>query len=505
MIDNCGIPGTRTPEPHQMSTNPTDRPNILVIMSDQHSPHVIGCAGDDVVRTPILDQLAADGIRFDATYCPSPVCCASRSSFMTGRYPTNTGVWCNSAMLNSSMPTWAHVLGLAGYETSLIGRMHFDGPDQYHGFENRPIGEFGARHPGAPGGGERYPTGQGRNAIEACGHGTTTYQWLDRRVADAACDYLQDRATSNRPFAAVVGFVLPHCPFIAPKELFDYYHDRVTLPPQQDDHPPMIQDYLRPRKQADPPMDPKYVRGARAAYYGMCELMDELIGQVLSALESSGLAENTLVIYTSDHGEMVGEHSCWTKNVYYEASARVPMLVRWPGVVKPGAVSDRVCNLVDIGPTLADIVGAEDVPDWDGRSLLPLLHGEETSWDNATKSEIVDTSINPPSPSRMLRRDQWKIWAHLDTDDQLHVTLFDLNRDPDEMHDLASDPQHQSTRDSLFTELMNGWDPQAARAITQQKRKDFRLVSQWGRVMQPRLPEQVPPPPADLEDDVVLV
>ena len=281
-------------------------PNILVLLSDQHSKFHLGCYGDPLVRTPNLDRLAAEGMRFDAAYCPAPLCCPSRMSFMTGRTPSRNQVWGNHHTLNSGIPTWPHALGAAGYDTALIGRMHFNGPDQRHGFFQRPLGEYSARFPGAPEEGgprwQRFPattSGQSRPAVEIAGRGTTTYQYFDEQVTAATCSFLQKKANADRPFAAVAGFVLPHCPFIAPKELFDYYYAKVDIPPVENPQPATIQRFRRLRGLLDPPLDDQRVRVARAAYFALCEYFDQLIGQVLACLDQTGLSQNTLVVYTS--------------------------------------------------------------------------------------------------------------------------------------------------------------------------------------------------------------
>ncbi len=484
-----------------------NRPNILVIMSDQHSKHVLGCYGDPVVRTPHLNRLAAEGIRFANTYCASPVCCPSRMSFMTGRTPSHNRGWSNQQILNPAIPTWAHVLGIAGYETSLLGRMHFEGQDQYHGFENRPIGEMFAVHPGGFKG-EKYPSGQSRQVMELSGRGTTTYQWMDEKVTDATCDYLKNRSgkSQNRPFAAVVGFVLPHCPFIAPKDLFDYYHDRVDIPKVEADQPAMIRWYRKSRG-IDTPLDDRRVRIARAAYYALCEFTDALIGRILACLDETGLAENTLVVYCSDHGEMAGEHGCWTKNTYYEGSVGVPLIARLPDAIEPGVTCGAVCNLLDLGPTFADLAGAETLPDWDGRSLWPTLCGNHPAdWSDETCSEVVDGSTHPNIPSRMIRSGKWKLWADQEVPGQApNVALFDLENDPQELQDLGQDPRHAKIRQQLLEKVQKSWDPDAIRRAADRKRQDYTLVREWVQAVKPDLPETLPPPPPEIEDDVEIL
>ena len=259
-----------------------DRPNILLIISDQHSKHHLGCYGDPLVRTPHLDRLAREGMRFANAYTAAPLCVPARMAFMTSRRPSANQVWDNAHVLNSALPTWAHAVGAAGYETALIGRMHFVGPDQRHGFERRPMGEYSAHHPGAQRqGGPMFKdipastSGQSRECVEIAGYGRTTYQSFDDRVADATCTYLDEKAQgSNRPFAAVAGFVLPHCPFFAPKDLYEYYYDRVDIPADDPATDPAAVTHFKKNRLLTDPLPEERIRVARAAYFGLCEYFD---------------------------------------------------------------------------------------------------------------------------------------------------------------------------------------------------------------------------------------
>lgn len=482
-------------------------PNILVIMTDQHSKYFIGCYGNRTVRTPNLDRLASEGMRFTNAYCASPLCVPSRMSFMTGRTPSRNRVWSNECILGSGIPTWAHVMGAAGYETSLIGRMHFVGPDQRHGFENRPIGEPGAIHPGAVvqctdpsqraalyyhGG-----SGQTRSAVTQAGRGRTTYQYFDEQRIPVACDYLRQRAKGGgRPFAAVLGLTLPHCPFIAPKELYDHYIQHIDVPPIESRQPPTVLRFRRQRRILDPPLTDKQIRVARAAYCGLCEHVDSLIGQVLRCLDETGLAKRTLVVYTSDHGEMAGEHGCWWKNTYYEGSVGVPLIARLPGTIAPGSVSDAICNLMDLGPTFAEIADTR-MTDIDGRSLWPILRGQPpATWENETFSECHEAS-------RMIRAGKWKLWVY-DDDEHLPPSLFNLEDDPGELNDLGHDPQHAGIRDELLGKIRRDWDPDMVRRESQRNRRDFDTIAKWTRAVNPPAPDSVKAPPRSYEDNVEL-
>ncbi len=484
-------------------------------MTDQHSPHVLGCYGDRTVRTPNLDRLATEGTRFSNAYCASPLCVPSRMSFMTARYPHRNRVWNNGHILSSSVPTWAHVLGAAGYETCLVGRMHFVGSDQRHGFEKRPIGDYSGVPPGVPRKGGpgwtddlKGTSGQTRRAVEVAGSGTTSYQWYDDQVADEFGRFIRRKAASadNRPFAAVCGLLLPHCPFVAPTDLFDYYYDRVDIPDVESNQPETIRRFRSDRDILDPPLDIERTRVARAAYYGMVEYMDRVVGRILDELEKAGYGDDTVVIYCSDHGESAGEHGCWWKSNYYESSVGVPLIVRAPGTTSHGIVSHEVCNLIDIGPTLCDYAGTRFSPAVDGRSLRPVLDDRPSENRSFTFSELVDsrTKGTTPLPSRMIRDKRWKLWYFGD-DAGLPPVLFDLEKDPDEVDDLGDSPEHSGIRDELLSRLLDGWNPKDVLADSVEKTEEHATIAAWGEQVLPPAPDAFPQPDARrLETDLRL-
>ena len=490
----------------------TDKPNILLIMSDQHSKHVLSCYGNKIVRTPNLDRLAAEGIRFTDAYCPAPLCVPSRMSFMTARTPSRNRVWTNKNILNSETPTWAHLMRLAGYDTALIGRMHFEGPDQRHGFDERPIGERSAGPPGMKLRGgpmhTRFPSsthGQSRPSVEIAGKGRTLRQWADEARMQAAVDWIEARGRNPgpHPFAAVAGFVLPHCPFIAPESLFDYYYGRIDVPQIEEDQPLSTRRFRARCDILEPPLDPEHIRVARAAYFGLCEQVDILIGRVLDALDRSGLAENTLVIYTSDHGDMAGEHGCWWKSIYYEGSAGIPMIARWPGVIRTGTTQSAICSLMDIGPTFAEIAGAEFPYPVQGRSLLRLMTDEtDPDWIQETVSEFVER--RGMIPSRMIRSGPWKLWQDHGPDAPPPV-LFNLQDDPDELRDLADDPDHTEIRRDLLEKLRADWNPDTVRRECAEREQHYDLLAAHTRATDAQSPDNIEYPPAEYEADVRLL
>lgn len=492
------------------------QPNILVIMTDQHARRVAGCYGDPVVETPSIDRLAEQSLVFDDAYCPAPLCVPSRMAFLTGRYPHRNRVLDNGHMLSSSIPTWAHALGAAGYETALMGKMHFVGPDHRHGFELRPLGEFLARYPGVPElGGPRWTkfpggtSGQQRVSVDTVGTGFTTYQWFDRAVADAACGYLRqtarERSRGGRPFAAFVGFNLPHCPFVAPKDLFEHYRETVPMPTPEASPPPTVRRFQERRGIANPPVPDEQVRLARAAYYALVTHVDRLIGEVLDTLEQTGQAEETLVVYCSDHGEMAGRHGCWWKSLYYEDAAGVPLIVRYPGMRRAGERTRAVVNLLDLAPTFCDVTDAE-MSRLDGSSLLPLLDDpSEDGRFTTTYSELSDPKGGPnPLLSRMIRSGRHKLWRFFD-DEELPPVLFDLEDDPEEMHDLSASAEHHGIRKQLEDRLCEGWDPETVAAACEEETEARELFAAYGAHVRPYVPETLAVPLPWVESDVEIV
>ena len=455
----------------------------------------MGCAGDDVVRTPHMDRLAQAGVRFDSCYCPAPLCVPSRMSFMSGLYPSRSRVWSNSCILGSGIPTFAHGLGTAGYETVLAGRMHFVGPDQRHGFEHRLVGELTAVYPGAPL--KALPrelwvaTGQSRAAVTTAGPGRTGYQAYDEAVAEACEHFLQSHRAPERPFCLVAGFVLPHCPFVCRKEDWDYYINRVTLPHIPEGHfdrlHPAVQ-LWRSNRGVEDLCEDEILR-ARAGYYGLVTHLDRQIGRITEALNASGLADNTIVIYTSDHGEMAGEHGMWWKSSFYEGSAGIPLIVSRPGQEGVAAPSGRVVNLVDVGPTVLDMAGADSPEGIDGRSFAALLDGRGNDWLDETFSEH-GPSMGVPA-CRMIRRGPWKLTHY----EGYRPQLFNLEDDPGEWHDLGEDPAHQEIREQLHTRVLDGWSGRRVTKALERRAREWDLQASWFARVQPDCREQWAAPP----------
>lgn len=460
------------------------RPSIVLIMSDQHNPHVMGCAGDPCAQTPNLDRMAESGVRFSSNYCAGPLCVPSRLTFLTSRYPSDIEVWTNSAALPSHAATFAHQLTLAGYETTLCGRMHFVDADQNHGFTRRLVGDVSGAMRGA--GREMFEgvwntagCGQSHGALmdDAVGPGTATYEVYDRAVTARACREIREYADrgGEQPFCMVVGMLLPHNPCVCRKDLFDYYMDTLPDPDlgaPSDEHPAVGS--LRDTRDTHT-VTLEEARRARAAYYGLVTTMDGSIGQIIEALELTSLAEDTVLIYTSDHGDLNGEHGMWWKDSFYEGSVSVPMLWSWPGAFRAGAEVDAVTSLLDIGPTLADLAGAEPLPERRGSSLTGFLypHGDTSTWPDVA---FAETYALAQRPARMLRSGRYKLNVYHGYDD---CQLFDMQTDPGEVHDLARDPAHADIRQELLDRATDGWDGDVIERRCALRSAELNLTQRW--------------------------
>jgi choline-sulfatase len=478
----------------------TMRPNLLYIHSDQHSPHVTGCYGDPLVETPNLDRLAANGVLFENVYCTSPICVPSRMSMLSGRHPYQNEVWTNEHILDSAIPTLAHSMGAAGYNPVLVGRMHSMGPDQLHGYAERRVGDHSPNHIGSARGVDRGilngTAGPHRISLQRSGPGQSAYQVHDEEVVASTVDVLnrlgvQQRAgIDDKPFSLSVGLMLPHPPYVARQEDYERYRDQMTLPKKpapfdQVSHPHLR--WWRSHTEIEAVSDEEILR-SRAAYWGLVYRTDVMIGQILQALEVNDLAENTLIVYTSDHGDMEGEHGLWWKHVFYEESARVPLILSWPGRIPAGQRCERVVSALDVTATLLDALDAPALPHSPGRSLLPLVDGREerVTWDDVAFSEYCTDQFGPPEGAfqRMIRQDEWKLIYYHGQPSQ----LFNLAEDPNELVDRVDDPGCQAIRAELTARVLDGWEPEMIIRRMDDLRADNAVLRDWARNVRP--PEQ---------------
>ncbi len=457
---------------------PTRQPNLLLIMSDEHGPMFSSAYGHPLVRTPNMDRLAETGATFDAAYCNAPLCVPSRQSFLTGRFVSRCRGWDNATPMPSDTMTWPYLLRSLGYDVALSGKMHLVGPDSLHGFSQQlaydPHGG-GSGDPATAGGlglstAGRHPIYLWREGIpratqpwpsvQEAGSGTGPMIEADDAIEAASLRYLRDPKRRERPFALCVGFVAPHFPFVVPEPYFSmYYPHNVDMPRDPpghlDDLPPAAQ-RLRETFGFHGYSDDEVAR-ARAAYYGLITYLDDKIGRLLGALDEQGLAENTAVVYTSDHGESLGEHGLWRKMNFYEQSARVPLQVRWPGAIEGGRRFDVAVSLVDLTATILDMSGLplDRRRFWqpDGDSLLPLMRGEGTTWKD--EAFVEHLAHGTDRARAMVRRGNWKLSYGHGTPPE--VELYDLSSDPGEFMNLAGNPEHRETEEELVRRIMELW------------------------------------------------
>ena len=431
-------------------------------MADQLTPSALPFYGNTVTLAPAMSALAASGVVFDAAYTASPLCSPARASLLTGQLPSRTGVYDNAAEFSAHIPTFAHQLRGAGYRTVLAGKMHFCGPDQLHGFEERLTtdiypADFGWtpdwNHPD-----ERPSWYHDMSSVTDAGPCLRSNQLdFDDEVAFAAERSLfgHIRARDKRPFCYVVSFSHPHDPFTISRPWWDLYEGKdIPLPRTDPGQPHPHELRLRAVCAMDKaPVTSAQIRAARRAYYGAIAYVDDHTSRLIGLLRDTGRLDNTVVIVTSDHGEMLGERGAWYKMNFSEGAARVPLVVRAPALFPPGRVPTAVSTM-DLLPTLVGLAHDGDPPGivgpLDGRSLLPHLSGTPDH-DEVVAEYLAEGAI---APIVMIRRGRHK-FIHSPADpDQ----LFDLASDPHERVNLAGDPPSVGLAGRFRLEVAAHWD-----------------------------------------------
>ena len=411
---------------------------------------------------------------------------------LTGRYPHKQSLWTNDDMLASDLPTHAHALGASGYRPILAGRLHALGPDQHHGYVERYVGDHSPNWPGAPvrGMGELAGTnGPNRVSIDKSGPGQSAYELLDADTCEAALQQLEIAAQrdDDEPFALTVGFMLPHAPYVATKEDFERFSDcvpdTVVKRPDDNDEHPWINEW-RSLRNIERVSDEDAYR-TRAAYFGLTYRLDRNIGKILDRLDELGLADNTLVIYSTDHGDHVGERELWWKHTFFEDSVKIPLIMRLPGVLPAGERRDATLTLLDVTATMLDAAQAPALPSIDGRSFWSLACDGKTRWQHAAFSEYCTTDFEPFGgkfrQQRMIRKDNLKLVYYNDYPPQ----LFDLEADPFEHTNLAGDSAYSKTLRQLEEELLHGWNPTKIEEVMREKQRVTRIIGDWAATTQP--------------------
>lgn len=422
-------------------------PNILIFMVDQLNGTLFPDGPAEWLHAPNLKKLAAQSVRFQNSYTASPLCAPGRASFMSGQLPQNTRVYDNAAEFSSDIPTYAHHLRRAGYQTCLSGKMHFVGPDQMHGFEERLTtdiypADFGwtpdYRKPG-----ERIDWWyHNMGSVTGAGVAEISNQMeYDDEVAYHATRKVYDLARGNddRPWCLTVSFTHPHDPYVTRQKYWDLYEDCEHLLPEvpameYEDHDPHSQRIFDANDWRSFDINEEDIKKSRRAYFSNISYLDDKIGEVMEALEAT--SQEAVIVFVSDHGDMLGERGLWFKMCFYEGSARVPMMIKLPDIA-PRLVKEAVSN-IDVTPTLWDIAGVcmDEVMPWtQGESLLPYAKG--TIRTSVVTMEYAAEASYAPLVS--LRKGQWKYNRCLLDPEK----LFDLETDPHELNNLAQSADHE--------------------------------------------------------------
>jgi len=451
------------------NTNP-QRPNILLIVGDDHRTATYGAYGNKDIRTPNLDQLADAGVRFDRAYCNSPMCTSSRQSFLTGRYPRAVGVTMLRHKLDDAEVTLADRLREAGYRTGAFGKMHFNSP-LLHGFEvHQSPRDFARRHGKRP---ADRPLPEGVDVLPPWrpfrDHARIWLNSFTRPVgrydSEMRASWYTNEAIAfmrehrNAPFFVQVGYHQPHSPYQFPVEYAGRIDpDEMEVPVIGPEDVPQI-----PRIFADLTWDEK--QGIKASYHTAVEYLDQKIGELLAALDAMNLADDTLVVYLGDHGYHLGEHGRFEKHCFYEDAVRAPLVMRHPGHIRPKQSTTALAEFVDVAPSILDYAGlppTDTAPgrEIQGKSLRPLIEGRVKAIRDAVVSEYQ------PTGEAMIRTDRYKLiyrtrheptdwmgYAPLMPPDGRVVLLFDMQNDPEEFHNLAPDPAYADVVSDLIGRL----------------------------------------------------
>lgn len=436
--------------------------NVLFIMSDEHSKRIAGFHGNTVIKTPNMDRLAEEGTVFDAAYTNCPICVPARAAFATGRYVHDIGNWDNAFPYNGTPPSWGHRLQAAGVGSTSIGKLHYRNAEDSVGFDEEILPLHVLNGEGDIQGMLRRPPPKRPSTAQLAGdagEGDSTYLDYDRKIRDAACDWLRAAGErgGDKPWTLFVSFVCPHFPLVAPPEFFRQYNlDDLPMPALRGpgdfpDHP-VLAKLREVQSYEDHFRDEAHVRTAMAAYYGMVSFLDDNVGRVLAALDEAGLTEDTLVVYTSDHGDNLGARTFWGKSNMYEESAGIPMIMKGPGVAKGKRISTPV-TLIDAHQTILEATGVPPHPDdadLPGSSLLGELDPDRTAF-----SEYH--AVGSITGIYMVRFGDYK-YVHYSG---YRPQLFNLAKDPLELTDLALAPGNEAALAEGERRLREICDPDA--------------------------------------------
>jgi len=445
--------------------------NILVVMADQLNGFSLGAYGHPVVKSPNINGLAERGVLFENAYCNSPLCAPSRFSLMSGQLPSRIGAYDNASYFPANVPTFAHHLRKMGYQTCLSGKMHFVGPDQLHGFEDRLTTDI---YPADFGWTPDWQRPDDRidwwyhnlASVTQAGVAEATNQYdYDDDVGQKTVRKIRDlaRTVDERPFCLVASFTHPHDPYATRQQYWDLYDDADIDLPSVSAIPferldPHSQRLYKAAASDEFTITEQDIKNARRAYYGNVSYIDEWFGTIKATLEQTGLADNTVIAFISDHGDMLGERGLWYKMSFLEPSARIPMIMAGPGITEGRRISAPV-SLLDVFPTLTDIAVTsgdmsepEPVDALDGQSLLAMASGGEEEHEREVIGEFLGEGAI--APVLMIRRGRFKyIYSSPDP-----AQLFDVAADPNELNNLFSNPKFSEIAAGFQSEIDRRWN-----------------------------------------------
>lgn len=440
------------------------KPNMLVILSDEHQAQALSCAGHPLVQTPNLDRLAARGTRFTNAYTPSPICVPARASFATGRYAHETRLWDNAMPYSGQIPGWGHALQNKGVRVESIGKLHYRAKGDPAGFDQEHLPMHVIDGVGMVWASIRKEfervVGPKRMLGDYIGPGHSKYTDYDAAVTERSLDWLSQHANDAEPWCLYVGLVAPHFPLVVPQEYFDLY-PADALPPTKlhprDGTPrhPWVE-----KQNSAMDSDSKFTNEAErlaaiSAYFGLCTWMDHNVGRILTALQDAGLAEDTVVIYSSDHGDNLGARGMWGKSTLYQESTAIPLIMAGPGIAQ-GDCHTPV-SLLDVSVTIAEHFGAT-IDASAGLRPLTQIATEPDDPERIVFSEYH--AAGAVSGAFMLRKGRWKFHYYVGFPPE----LFDLGTDPEETVNLAQDPGFAEQVRLMEAELRRICDPEAADA-----------------------------------------
>ncbi len=449
--------------------------NLLILLSDEHNKRMLGVSGHSHVKTPNLDNLANEGVLFQNAYCNSPICVPSRAILATGRYNAEIGYWDNADPYDGKIPSWGHRAVEGNCDAVSIGKLHFLDDQAPTGFSEQinPLNVVGGVGDLLGLIRQELPVRKGAaNMAKDVGSGETTYSNYDKKIAEDATKWILNRKAGDKPWVLFVSFVCPHFPLIAPPEFYDMYpENEVPWPLLYEEHQRSKHPYYEAMRKCmnyDDYFDEEKVRKATSAYFGLCSFLDHNVGLVLDALQNSQFADNTNIIYTSDHGDALGMRGMWGKSTMFEESAGVPMILKGPNLPKSKKIKTPV-SLVDIFPTVVDSLNlspnSRDI-DLPGKSLLKIAQ-ETDDYERVVLSEYHAAAS--PVGAFMLRKGKYKYVYFAEGYDP---QLFNLEEDPYEQNDLFSNENFKDILNSFYDHLLKICDPEAVNKRAKKEQND---------------------------------